>query len=73
MTMYELWKVESPGANPARLEDDGGPVLFLRPIDADTYSRQAPDFLDVRFEIVSVRVGFAWAIEGSLTGALRAP
>jgi hypothetical protein len=57
--MYELWKVANPDNEPRCLEDAGGPVLFERRCDAESYSWEAPDRWEVHFTIVPVTVGRA--------------
>jgi hypothetical protein len=59
MTMYELWKQTRIASRPVRLEDEGGPVLFLRPLEALAYARLEPDSWDAQFSVVEVRVGIA--------------
>jgi hypothetical protein len=59
MRMYELWKVPQNAEVPARLEDAGGPVLCYRLLDAEACARSEPDFGQVTFQVVPVRVGLA--------------
>lgn len=59
MRMYELWR-ESPRQELAvRLEDAGGPVLFLRSCDAEEYARSEDASRGGTARIIPVRVGTA--------------
>ena len=49
MRMYELWKVPKDGGDPARLEDEAGPILFPRMCDAEEQSREDPDRWDASY------------------------
>ncbi|GEM_PF-3036152 len=59
MRMYELWKLAETGEHAARLEDEGGPVLFPCEREAVEYTRTEPDRRETIFAIVEVRVGMA--------------
>jgi len=59
MRMYELWKLGKSNETAARLEDEGGPVLFPCAWEAKEYSRHEPDFWEASFAIAEVRVGLA--------------
>ncbi len=59
MRLYELWKHERKSGRLKRLEDEGGPVLFLRPNDALIQARAALDSEEVEFTVIQVRVGTA--------------
>jgi len=59
MRMYELWRLAKTGESAARLEDEGGPVLFPCAWEAEEYSRHEPNFWEASFAIVEVRVGMA--------------
>ncbi len=59
MRMYELWKLGKTWESFARLEDEGGPVLFPCAREAEEYSRHEPDFWEASFATVEVRVGIA--------------
>ncbi len=59
MQMYELWKLPKRSAEPVRLEDAGGPVLFPRVCDAEEYLRREADFREAEFQVTPIRVGLA--------------
>jgi hypothetical protein len=59
MRMYELWKLGKTEGSAARLEDEGGPVLFPCVHEAEEYSRREADHWEASFAIVEVRVGIA--------------
>jgi hypothetical protein len=59
MRLYELWKHERKSGRLLRLEDEGGPVLFLRPNDALMQTRAAYDSEEAEFAVIEVRVGTA--------------
>lgn len=59
MRMYELWRASPRDELAVRLEDDGGPVLFLRRCDAEEYARSEDAPPRGAPRIVPVRVGSA--------------
>ncbi len=59
MRLYELWKHERKSGRLMRLEDEGGPVLFVKPADALLQARSTHDSDEVEFTVVEVRVGTA--------------
>jgi hypothetical protein len=59
MRMYELWRVSPRAELEVRLEDAGGPVLFLRTCDAEDYARSEEEARGGTARIIPVRVGCA--------------
>ncbi len=59
MRMYELWRLSPREELAVRLEDAGGPVLFLRSCDAEEYARSADESQLGGTRIIPVRVGSA--------------
>jgi hypothetical protein len=59
MRMYELWRVSPRQELEVRLEDAGGPILFLRSGDAEEYARSEDAPCHGTARIISVRVGYA--------------
>ncbi len=59
MQMYELWRVSPREELVVRLEDAGGPVLFLRSCDAEEYARAEDASQHGTARIIPVRVGSA--------------
>jgi hypothetical protein len=59
MRMFELWRVSPRQELEVRLEDAGGPVLFLRRCDAEEYARSEGAPCHGTAQIIPVRVGSA--------------
>ena len=59
MRMYELWRVSPREELAVRLEDAGGPVLFLRSCNAKEYARTEDASRHGTARIIPVRVGSA--------------
>jgi len=59
MRMYELWRWTPHGENPARLEDEGMPVLFDDQATAEAYARIEIETMGARILAIPVPVGHA--------------
>jgi hypothetical protein len=59
MRMYELWRVSPREELAVRLEDAGGPVLFVRRCEAEEYARSEDEPRLGVARIIPVRVGSA--------------
>jgi hypothetical protein len=59
MQMFTLWMVEYPGARPARLEDEDGPVLFSTEAAAAACAQREAEWWEAPILVCPIRVGQA--------------